>query len=429
MTDERGPTWDERVAERKARVSRIVAAQSEAADGIPHPADELGREAARPTPDESDYSVHSRIEYVDAADIKLEAVCWLWKGRVPAGKVSLIDGDPELGKSTIAVDIAARISSGRAMPGEDEALLEPSAVVIFSGEDGAADTLAPRLTAAGADMRNVKVVTRVVTADDDGNEMEREPSFPADLALVRELIIETGARLIVLDVLMSYLQGVKSGDDQEMRAKLLTPLHRIAEETGCGIVGLRHFRKSGRANPVLAGGGSIAIVGAARVANFVAADPDDVDGPRLFAVSKINIGEKVNPYSYRLVSDEDLEARGISAARVDWLELTDHFAGDLLNDEGGAKRDNSEDDCELLRSYLVGTSHEVEGVKVVGLTTAKDLESVAYEVWNWSKSKLGRIKKQVGVVSFRLAFSGGWLVAADEHSQSEADTLFRGNET
>jgi hypothetical protein len=89
--------------------------------------------------------------WVMSNEVKPEHITWLWRERIPFGKVTLLDGDPGQGKSTIGLDIAARLSRGRAMPGESSA--EPAAgAVIISFEDGAADTIRPRLEAAGADL-------------------------------------------------------------------------------------------------------------------------------------------------------------------------------------------------------------------------------------------------------------------------------------
>jgi hypothetical protein len=87
-----------------------------------------------------------------------EPVRWLWEGRIPLGKVTLLDGDPGVGKSTLAMELAARVTNGSAMPLVKGPPRGPADVVIFSGDDGLADTVLPRLKAAGADLSRIRPV-------------------------------------------------------------------------------------------------------------------------------------------------------------------------------------------------------------------------------------------------------------------------------
>src|SRR5690349_11851076 len=113
-----------------------------------------------------------RLTTVD--DVEPERVSWLWPGRLPFGKLALLDGDPSLGKSTLTLDLAARISTGSPMP--DRATLNgPRNVVLLSAEDGVGDTIRPRLETAGADLRRVHVFESVHVTDDHW----RPPSLPA----------------------------------------------------------------------------------------------------------------------------------------------------------------------------------------------------------------------------------------------------------
>ena len=91
------------------------------------------------------------------ADVARERVTWLWPGYLPVGKVVVLDGDPGLGKSTLTADLAARVTVGKPMP-DGSGGGEPGAVVLLSAEDGLADTIAPRLELAGADLDLVTVI-------------------------------------------------------------------------------------------------------------------------------------------------------------------------------------------------------------------------------------------------------------------------------
>ena len=94
---------------------------------------------------------------VSLADVEPERVDWLWDGYLPLGKVVVLDGDPGVGKSTVSLDIAARISTGSPMP--DGIRRRKGTVLVLSAEDGLADTIRPRLDAAEADPARVITIT------------------------------------------------------------------------------------------------------------------------------------------------------------------------------------------------------------------------------------------------------------------------------
>ncbi len=99
------------------------------------------------------------------SDIESESVQWLWEGRIPFGKVTLLESEPGVGKSTLTLELAARVSRGAPMP-LMKTHAEPANVVIFSGDDGLADTVRPRLDLAGADLTRIWAVDREIDKDD-----------------------------------------------------------------------------------------------------------------------------------------------------------------------------------------------------------------------------------------------------------------------
>ena len=107
----------------------------------------------------------SNVVFQSLADIHPETVKWLWEGRIPFGKVTLLESEPGVGKSTLTLELAARVSRGAPMP-LSKTHVEPSNVVIFSGDDGLADTVRPRLDAAGADLTKIWAIDREVDRDD-----------------------------------------------------------------------------------------------------------------------------------------------------------------------------------------------------------------------------------------------------------------------
>src|SRR6185437_7285600 len=99
-----------------------------------------------------------RLRSVIARDVKKERVHWLWHGRIPLGAITLLDGDPGLGKSLITIDLAARVATGRKMPFDEALEGGPAGVVLLSEEDDLAATICPRLEMAAADMNRVEIV-------------------------------------------------------------------------------------------------------------------------------------------------------------------------------------------------------------------------------------------------------------------------------
>ena len=82
---------------------------------------------------------------------------WIWPSYLAAGKLTLIDGDPSQGKSLLALDLAARLTTGREWPDGQNASA-PQPVMLFAGEDGIQDTVQPRLRAAGADLSFIHIL-------------------------------------------------------------------------------------------------------------------------------------------------------------------------------------------------------------------------------------------------------------------------------
>lgn len=249
------------------------------------------------------------------ADVMPEQVAWLWPGRIPAGKIVTLDGDPGLGKSALALTMAAIVSRGGVWP-DGTGCEHAGDVLIMTAEDGVADTIRPRLDGAHADLSRIHVI-------DHGFDERGEPTALslADIKQIERHITETGAQLLVIDVLMAYLPG-DAYRDQDVR-KALTPWAKLAERTGCAMLLLRHLRKGKGGDPVHSGAGSIGIVGAARAGFVVTRDPDR-DDVRIFASVKSNLAACPKSLSYRLIDGQS------GAVAVEWLGEDRRNASELL---------------------------------------------------------------------------------------------------
>jgi hypothetical protein len=324
---------------------------------------------------------------VRLADVQPELVSWLWDARVPLGKLTLIDGDPGLGKSTLALEIIARLTTGRALP--EGGAISPANVVILTAEDGLADTVRPRLDAAGADVNRVFALT--AARADDGEEIW--PTLDKNLAAVADAMKRHEARLVVIDPIMAFLGGeVNSWRDQDVR-RVLTPLSKLAEETGAAVVGIRHLTKGGGTNAVYRGGGSIGIAGAARSVLLVAKDPEN-DARRIIASVKSNLGIPPSSLAYRV------ESAGL-ACRIVFDGTSEMTADGLLTvaaadaePEGRSARDDA---ASFLADLLVG-----------GAVPTPDIQREARKAGHaWRTVR--RAKDGLGVVVEKLGLTGGWI--------------------
>lgn len=257
------------------------------------------------------------------SDVEREPLSWLWRGYWPLGKLVVVEGDPGIAKTTVVLDVGARVSTGRPMP-DDSPCGAPGAVLILSAEDGLGDTLRPRLDAAGADVTNVFAMTEISFVNEEGDRSTRPVSLPGDLAAVEAAVVEHGIRLVVVDVLMAYLSGgVDAHRDQDIR-RVMHLLSELADRCGACIVLIRHLNKAAGGSPMYRGGGSIGIIGAARAGFVIAADPDD-ESKRVMASVKANLAPAPPSLSYRLVSDERY-----GVARVEWLGVSTQSAAGIL---------------------------------------------------------------------------------------------------
>jgi RecA-family ATPase len=179
------------------------------------------------------------------------------------GTFAVIDGPPGIGKSTLCNELAARLSTGGTLP--DGTKCEAARVLILSGEDSAESTIVPRLKVAGADSNKIVLVHDV--KDEKG--VDSHFMIPEHTGAIRDKIIETHAKLVVIDSLMAYLSPKLSANyDQDVR-RALKPLRKIAEETGALILVVRHLNEQGGKQAIYRGGGSVGIIGGARTAWIV----------------------------------------------------------------------------------------------------------------------------------------------------------------
>lgn len=230
------------------------------------------------------------------ADIEAQPVRWLWPGRIARGKVTMLAGHPGLGKSQLALDVAAIVTAGREWP-VDGICAERGSAIILSAEDDPADTIRPRLEAAGADLARCHVVDAAQDIGDDGKPRRRGFSLVDDLARLDAELRRIGdVAVVVIDPVTAYLGATDSHHNAEVRA-ILAPLADLAAQHSVAVLAISHLRKSVAGDAVLQVTGSLAFAAAARAVYIVARDPDD-RARRLMLPAKNNIGEDRTGYGY-----------------------------------------------------------------------------------------------------------------------------------
>jgi RecA-family ATPase/5S rRNA maturation endonuclease (ribonuclease M5) len=350
-----------------------------------------------PVPDQAEAAATDHGSgVVRMSDVEAERVSWLWEGRIPRGKLTILEGDPKLGKSTVALDLAARVSRGRTMP-DGSPGVDVGGVVLLTAEDGLGDTVRPRLEAHGADCTRIVAFQDVPDYSDDGERIgARLPEIPTDVAKLEEIVVEERAALVVIDVLNAYLGGqVNNYRDQDVR-RALTPLSKMAERTGAAVVVLRHLNKSRGGKALYAGQGSIGIAGASRSVLLVAQDPDDESElRRILAVTACNVAEPSPALAFRLSSDRD---RG--CAVVKWEGVTAHRADELVEHQDPEERLARDDACDFLEAFLVNGERESREVKKEAQTTG-----IKPRTLQRAREKLGVVVRPTAEVPRRTLWS------------------------
>jgi hypothetical protein len=315
------------------------------------------------------------------SDVEPERVVWLSQGRLARGKTTIADGDPSLGKSTVFLDWAARITRGHPLP--NGPALAPRGVVVMSAEDDASDTIRPRADAAGADISRILILNERA----DGGLL----SIPGDLALIEAEITRADAAFLIIDPLVAFLDGaVNINRDQDVR-RALAPVRAMAERTGVAVLVIRHLNKMMTGNALYRGGGSIGVIGAARFGLTFAQDPDN-EGRYLIASSKCNLGPKPETLAYRLVS-----VPGTDVARVEWDGTSALSANALLAASAGEDEERSalSEACAWLQDYLT-----------IGARPAADVLKAARDA-DIAEKTLRRAKTRIGAQTDRKGFGPG----------------------
>lgn len=315
-----------------------------------------------------------RVELIGADQLKPEAIRWLWPGWLARGKLHVLAGAPGTGKTTLAMAMAAAVSASTALPSGWKP--RRGSVLIWSGEDDPADTLVPRLIAAGADRSRIHFVRD--TIDEDDYRRPFDPSRDVDMLAIAALGIKDIA-LIVVDPLVSAIGG-DSHKNAEVR-RGLAPLVGLAARLDAALLGITHYSKgTGGREPLERVSGSLAFGALARVVMGTVRQKEGEDSTQnmVLARAKSNIGPDGGGYAYAFEQIELAGYDGLIASRIVWGSELQGTARELLaepeetrEDREAPARDGAKEFLlELLQEGPVATEEIKAEGKDAGFTFA-----------------------------------------------------------
>lgn len=335
--------------------------------------------------DMADEQPKSVIPWRSVAEVEREEIDWLWYPRIARGKLTLVAGDPGNGKSMFTMGLAAKLTAGFPLPDGGEAV--KGTVLLASFEDGAGDTIRPRLELAGADL------SRVLLLDQFKDENDKPRSFRgSDVpSLDAALDMQPDACCLVIDPIMAYVGAIDAYRDNEVRSSL-QPLVDMAQRRKLAVICVVHLNKSQVENILYKVSGSMAFAALARSVLLVG--EDERNKRRGIAHIKSNIGPKADTLEFTI------DARGFH-----WGKVNKEFTAQQMLERVDGRTVNRPKDvveewlCDLLKDGPV----KADAVK-------EEAEALGY-----SLTTVGRVKRKLGIEHHRIGDTsevkgGGYFV-------------------
>lgn len=330
------------------------------------------------TNNKTDKEGHPGVKLICMDDVDAKKVEWLWYPYIPFGKLTIVQGDPGEGKTTMVLQLTALLTKGEPLPGEkteepDDTAKEPVSVIYQTAEDGLADTVKPRLLAAGADCRRVLVI-------DEGRS-----SLSMTDGRIEQALKQTGAKLLILDPIQAYL-----GAEVDMhRANEIRPvmkrLGNLAEKYRCAIILIGHMNKASGSKSTYRGLGSIDFQATARSVLVVGRVKDDPT-LRVMAHDKSSLAPEGKSIAFRLDKESGFRWEGECDMTVEEL---------LSGDVKGQK-------IKKAKAFLAGMLKD-------GQRLQKEIEEAAQEQGIRTKT-LRNAKQEMNVGSVKVGSRWYWYL-------------------
>ena len=350
---------------------------------------QIGWQGDEPQQDEgpelAGYGAQDAVTIIPMSEVEPEDVKFLWHPYIPIGKVTLLEGDPGLGKSWLTFALAIAVARGRGLPGQ-EGHTSRKKVLLMSAEDGIADTIAVRLREMGATKEDRK---RILAMKLDVNALEEDMLDRIKIEMEDKSVHPT---LLIIDPLVAYMGGALDINKANQTRAFMSGLADWAEEMNMAILGVRHLKKDQSSDKAIhLGTGSVDITGAARSAMIVTEDPEDEDARFIFHI-KSNLAKKGPAISYTLIQGEGFRWEGVQAG-VSWSSLRERRK-EL--EKGGEENPvlaameflNEELASGPVRSRLIKRNADARGIDKLHLNRAARKAGVVKEkdgtAWTWA---------------------------------------------
>lgn len=319
--------------------------------------------------------------FVDLSTVEAKEIEWLMPPLIPYGMITIMEGDPGVGKSYLAMHIAAQVSIGGSLPGVDK--LKRGRVLYLSAEDDPAYTIRPRIDAMGGDAKRIRIQADYLSLDEDGlqalfDEVRRHPPS-----------------LIIMDPLFAYVPGTQDIYRPNVIRSLLSQLRDIAEYGDTAVLIVRHLTKTKRDKAIYQGGGSMDVIGAARSAFLVAQHPDDPE-LKIVAHVKHNIAPRGTSWVYELVQQVP---DGIPVLK--WIGPSDLTVEDLMGADDGDRKSALDEAIDFLREELKCGPKPVAEIEQKGQS-----QGIA-------KRTIDRARKEIGTDAKKV--KGRWILSLPGH--------------
>lgn len=305
------------------------------------------------------------LKLIHMEDVVSKEVEWLWYPYIPYGKITIIEGDPGEGKTTLVLKLAAALSRGLPLPCDDDKEYEPIHIIYQTAEDGIEDTIKPRLEKAGADCSMIRVI----------DETDKELSMTDDR--LEQAIIETGSRLIILDPIQAYIGATVDMHRANEIRPVLKHLGIIAEKHNCAIILIGHMNKASGSKSTYRGLGSIDIQATARSVLLVARLRDKPN-IRIMAHDKSSLAPAGDAIGFEMTEDNGMVCIGPYDITIDEL---------LSGNEGRGKK--KLDIAENFIKEYFGTNKVIPSNEIMMEATKRSIK----------RNTLLSAKKKLGITS------------------------------
>ncbi|MBU3609684.1 AAA family ATPase [Polynucleobacter wuianus] len=347
------------------------------------------------------------INLIRGSDVKMRPVMWLIDQWLPMGKLTLLAGAGGTGKTTLALGIAAAITSGGLFP-NGQRYLGKSNVLIWSSEDDPEDILSPRLAAMGADLTKVFFLK-----SSSENDKDRVFNPATDLDSLKATLEKVGGvALILLDPVIGVVKG--NSDKANDVREGLDPLVEFSQNQQCAIIGISHFGKGGQGkDPAERVLGSQAFTALPRMVWATVIQKDT--GDRVLVRAKTNLSARDGGFLY---SVEQTQHKGIDTSIVAWKGQIEGSSHQIISDAEALEIDDGNDEkiTPAVRSAMEFLEGILEGENQPFSVIENDAKNAGISI-----ASIRRASEVLGVKKDKSGMSGGWFWRLPQNGEIPED--------